>query len=96
MPGSLFLLKMKTLIVEVSSSSWEGETWRTYKGKFDYNGVYYKFNLTDPIAVAAFASRKEGDYPLRDIYICVSLTEAYKEDSRCHKLVAAIISNPPL
>ena len=96
MSDSLFLLTMESLIVEVGSGAWEGETWRTYKCGFDYNQVYHKFNLTDPIALAVFAPKKEGDYPLRDVYICVSLTETYKEDGRCHKLVAAIISDPPL
>jgi len=96
MPDSLFLLKMKSFIVVVSSNTWEGKTRKTYRGEFDYKGVRYKFNLTDPAARRAFASKTEGDYPLNDVYLCISLTETYAEDGRCHKLVAAVISDPPL
>jgi hypothetical protein len=38
----------------------------------------------------------QGDHPLNDVYICVSLTEPYEQDGRCHKLVAAVIKNPLL
>jgi len=33
---------------------------------------------------------------LNDVYACISLTEPYEKDNRCHKVVAAILSNPPL
>jgi hypothetical protein len=53
-------------------------------------------SLTDPVARDRFSAKEEGGYPLNDVYLCVSLTEPYEHDDRCHKLVAAIISNTPL
>ena len=94
--NSLLLIKKKDFTVEVGSSTWDGRTKRIYRGKFDYKGTHYNFSLTDPAARAAFSAKDEGDYPLTDVYLCVSLTEPYKEDTRCHKLVASIIKNPPL
>ena len=53
-------------------------------------------SVTDPVVRGAFAGKEETDYPLNDIYLCVSLTEPYEHDDRCHKLVAAVIVNGPL
>ena len=95
LPNSLVLIRTMNLLVEVGLSTRDGRTTRRYRGKFDYEGIHYSLGLTDPIARGAFASKAEGgDYPLNDVYLCISLTEPYKEDGRCHKLVAAIISDP--
>lgn len=94
--NSLLLIKKKAFTVEVGTSSWNGRTKRIYRGKFDYKGIQHNFSLTDPVARSAFSTKQEGDHPLNDVYLCVSLTEPYKEDGRCHKLVAAVIRNPPL
>ena len=53
-------------------------------------------SLTDPSARAVYSAKKDADYLLKDVYLCVSLTEPYEVDGRCHKLVAAIIKDPPL
>ncbi len=95
-PESLLLLFQKDFIVEIGTSVWDGKMKRSYRGKFDYLGTNYNLSVTDPVARSVFSRKKEGDYPIRDVYICVSLTEAYEGDGRCHKLVAAILTNPPL
>jgi hypothetical protein len=94
--NSLLLVKKKAFTVVVGSSTWDGVTRRIYRGQFDYRGTHHNFSLTDPAALRAFSAKQEGDYPLNDVYVCVSLTEPYKEDGRCHKLVAAVLRNPPL
>jgi hypothetical protein len=94
--NSLLLIRKRDFIVQVGNSTWDGKTKRTYRGKFDYRGTLHNLSLTDPVARNAFSSKEEGEYPLNDVYLCVSLTEPYSEDGRCHKLVAAIICNPPL
>jgi hypothetical protein len=66
---------------------------RIYRGTFDRNGIPYSLSVTDPTVRNAFSD--EGEYPLIDVYLCISLTERYDEDGRHHKLVAAVISNPP-
>jgi hypothetical protein len=92
---SLALIKPDGFGVEVGKHYYTGK--RTYRGNFDYNGTHYNLSLTDPVAINAFAAKGDGAYPLDNVYICVSLTEPWKKDkNRCHKLVAAIFSNPPL
>lgn len=93
---SLVLIRPENFVVKVGSSTWEGRTKRTYHGGFTYNGIQYILRSTDPAVRSAFSGRDEGDYPMNDVYLCVSLTEAYAEDGRCHKLVAAVVKNPPL
>jgi hypothetical protein len=93
---SLTLIRPDNFAIEVATHTWFGGAKRRYAGNFNYKGVYYSLNLTDPVARRAFATRGEGEYPLTEAYLCVSLTEPYKEDGRCHKLVAAVIHNPPL
>jgi Dual OB-containing domain len=93
---SLTLIRPGNFAIEVATHTWVGGAKRRYAGNFNYKGVYYSLNLTDPVARRAFGTRGEGEYPLTEAYLCVSLTEPYKEDGRCHKLVAAVIHNPPL
>lgn len=88
------LIKPDNLNVKVGRHYWTGK--KTYRATFDYNGTHHNLSVTDPIARDAFVGKEEGGYPLTDVYLCVSLTEPYEHDDRCHKLVAAIIRNPPL
>jgi hypothetical protein len=95
--SSLMLLKKNTFVVEVASKTWDGKTTPTYRGVFKHRGIDYTLQLTDPIATSVFGAKGEGEYELNDVYLCISLTEPWKKDNnRCHKLVAAIIKNPPL
>jgi hypothetical protein len=90
---SLVLIKPDNFGVEVGPHYYTGK--RTWRADFAYNGTNYNFSLTDPIATSKYTA--DGSYPLNDVYICVSLTEPWEKDNnRCHKLVAAIFSNPPL
>ncbi len=93
---SLMLVKPDDFAVEVGRREWDGNTKRTYRGVFIYNATSYSLSITDPVARRAFERKTEGAYPLKEAYICVSLTEPAPQDGRCHKLVAAIISKPPL
>lgn len=87
---SLVLIKPHSLTVEVGHSPWDGK--RIYRGNFKYNGVYYSLSITDPLARGVFAAKQESEYPVKDAFLCVSLTEPAPQDGRCHKLVAAIIA----
>ena len=91
---SLLLIKAKNFTIKIGTSYWNGK--KTYRGDFSYKNVAHNLSLTDPIARDVFGPKGEGDYILSDVYLCISLTEPYKEDGRCHKLVAAVIRNPPL
>jgi len=95
--SSLVLIKKSKFIVEIGSKTWNERTTRTHRGKFKYKGIDYSLNLTDPVAIAAFAAKSNGDYELNEVYLCLSLTEPWEKDNnRCHKLVAAVIKNPQL
>jgi hypothetical protein len=86
-----------TFTVEIGSKTWNEKTTKTYRGKFRYKDVDYSLSLTDPVAIAAFAAKAKGDYEVNNVYLCISLTEPWEKDNnRCHKLVAAVMSNPPL
>ena len=52
--------------------------------------------MTDPAIRAVFGTRDEGDYPLQQVYLCISLTAPYEHDNKCYKLVAAVISRDRL
>jgi hypothetical protein len=93
---SLALVKREKLVVEVDTSTWDGKTKKTSRAKFRYKGVDYSLKITDPRANAAFKQKEVGEYILNDVFLCISLTEKYAGDGRCHKLVAAIFTNPPL
>ena len=94
---SLVLLRQGDFAVEIGSKTWEGKTSKTYRGIFKYNRVSYSLSLTDRIVTNTFASREAGVYPLKDVYLCVSLTEPWvKDNNRCHKLVAAVFTNQQL
>lgn len=87
--SSLLLIKKNNFTVVVARNPFSGK--RIYRGDFNYKGTHHNFSLTDPVVRNAFESREEGDYPLHDVYICLSLTEPFSKDGRCHKLVAAVI-----
>ena len=65
---------------------------RKTRARFRYRGVEYGLKVTDPVAEQAFQLRGDGEYPLQDVYLCVSLTEPYERDGRCYKIVAGVIS----
>jgi hypothetical protein len=95
--SSLVLLKKSRITVKVGSTTWGGNTKKSYHVHFGYKSVDYIMRLTDPIATNSRRFKEEGDYILEDVYLCISLTEPWAQDNqRCHKLVAAIISNPPV
>jgi hypothetical protein len=95
--SSLFLIRPETLNVQVQAEGgMYGRAKKRVRADFRYNGTRYNFIVTDPVAEQAFLQRDEGVFPVNNVYLCVSLTEAYDGDGRCHKLVATIITEKPL
>jgi hypothetical protein len=92
--NSLVLIKPKKVTIQVGV---EGGIYkkRAVRAYFKHCRMEYGLKVTDPGADAAFRAKGDGSYSLRDVFLCVSLTEPYEMDHRCHKLVAAIISNTP-
>lgn len=80
----LVLIRPESFSVEVGRNYWTGR--KSFRGAFMYNGTYYNLSVTDPVARDAFGPKEEGQYPLNDVYLCVSLTEPFEHDDKCHKL----------
>lgn len=94
---SLVLIQPENFVVKVGSKTWDDRTSKTYRGSFSYRGVRYVLQLTDPLVTDFYKLKDEGEYPLNNVDICVSLTEPWtKDNNRCHKLVAAVFSEQPL
>lgn len=91
---SLLLIKPDDLSIEVGPHYYTRK--RAYRARFHYRGTYYNMSLTDPVATNAYSAKGDGSYVLEDAYLCISLTEPYAKDNRCHKLVAAIIRDAAL
>ena len=93
---SLFLIKQDALTVSVQEEGAAfGYSRRRVRAQFKYGGERYIFVVTDPVAERAFLSKADGEYPVADTYLCVSLAGGHT-DGYCYKLVAALISNRPL
>jgi hypothetical protein len=64
--------------------------------KFQIQWNLSQSGFDDPVAIEVFEAKDLGNYQLNDVYLCVRLTEPYEKDNhRRHKLVAAIMKNPP-
>jgi hypothetical protein len=88
--NSLVLIKPTSLIIEIGTHYFTRK--KTYRASFDYGRTRYNLSVTDPVVRA----KGIGTIELTDVYLCVSLAEAFEKDNRCHKVVAAVIKNPPL
>ena len=69
---------------------------RRVRADFWYEGTRYNFIVTDPLAEQVFLALDADEYPLSNVYLCLSLSEAFGGDRCCHKLVEAIIGDQPL
>jgi hypothetical protein len=72
-----------------------GNPRRRVRAGFRYRGVYYGLIVTDPVAESTLLAKDDGIYPLKDVYLCISLGEAHTDGS-CYKLVATVITRDPL
>ncbi len=88
---SLCLVRAGELWIE---SRCAGRGDKVFRACFDYQGVRYKMSVTDPAVRERFDVEPAGVYRIgnREIYLCVSLSEVFEGDGRCHKLVASVIA----
>lgn len=92
--NSLVLIKPEKVIIRVGI---EGGMYqkRAVRAYFKHCGIQYALKVTDPVSDAAFRKKEDDSYTLEDVFLCVSLTEPYDKDNRCHKLAAGVITNKP-
>ncbi len=94
--SSLMLLRSTSFSL-VTAEKGDGNL--SYRGHLRHGPTLYKLNVTDPCVARRFSHLPADTYWLEDheeIFLTLSLTEPYDRDQRCHKLVAAVITNPPL
>ena len=87
---SLCLIEVRELWIE-SRRAGRGD--KVFRACFKYHGIAYKLSVTDPVVRERFDLEPTGMYRIgnREKYLCVSLSEIFEGDGRCHKLVAAVI-----
>jgi len=82
-PNSLLFIAPDNMSIQVVCRPWKNK--KTCRALFQYNGARYNLSLTDPAVIFAFSHKDDGTYPLTRASICVSLTEPYELDGRCHR-----------
>ncbi len=94
--NSLVLIRKRDFNVRVRTHDREGVAVKACRGTFKYDATYYSLKVTDPCVIQHHGPLEDGDYKLNDVYLCISLAQAWEEDHCCHKLVAAVFTNPML
>lgn len=87
--GSLLLIKPRKLVLKVGI---EGGQYRKRKVRatFDYKNDQYVIAVTDPLIERRYFAKQDGEYPLPQALLCVSLGEGFQ--NYCYKFVAAVIT----
>ncbi len=89
--NSLFLLHIENLSLRVFAPGEAfGNPKRRVQAQFWYNGVQYWLWVTDPLIERKYLASENGDYPLGECFLTVSLGEPH--EGFCYKLVATIIT----
>lgn len=90
--SSLMLIKPKGLTVLVRVEGQEfGNPKRRIRAGFEWEGETYVLSVTDPVVERRFLQMDNGEYPIADAVLCISLGEAFS-DGKCYKFCAAIIT----
>ncbi|MGH3912628.1 MAG: dual OB domain-containing protein [Pseudonocardiaceae bacterium] len=89
--GSLKLIAVDELRLRIYATV---SSKRQVRAEFSFSGVNYCLSVTDPLIEAEYRTEVDDVYTLGSRYLTISFGE-WKEDSRCYKLVAAIIGVLP-
>ena len=85
--GSLQFFRLQNVEVKWVDDGYDQVRWRPY-AIFQINKANYKIRVTDRRDSSPWSSE---DCHIPDCFMCVSLTQKFSGDKRCHKLVACII-----
>ncbi len=67
-----------------------GNAKRRVQASFSFDGTDYALWVTDPIVERQYLAKPDDEYPLRDVYLTISIGEPYQD--YCYKLVATVIT----
>jgi putative nucleic acid modification protein with dual OB domain len=89
--NSLYLLRLERAELRVFAPGTDfGNSKRRVQATFSYHGVDYRIRVTDPLVEEKYLASANGNYPIGECFITVSLAEPYQ--GYCYKLVAALIT----
>jgi hypothetical protein len=83
--SSLLLIRPEDFAIQIGSRMRNGIAERIYGGNFGYNGIRYSMSVSDPVLLKGFILKQEDEYPYKDVYLYLSLTQPYR-DGRCHAI----------
>lgn len=88
--SSLRLIRMDCLKLLVFMTG-EGfnNSRRRVQGRFEHDGIQYRFWVTDPVYERGYLAKQDGEYEIGESFLTISLGEPYNDF--CYKLIAAII-----
>ena len=87
---SLRLIRVDALTLTVAQPSARyGDYTKKLRGRFRHGGVDYCFDVTDPACESEYRYRPNGNYPIGERFLTVSLGEPYH--GYAYKLIAAVI-----
>lgn len=88
--SSLKLIHVNNLSIKVFAPGEAfGNTKRRVQANFSFDRTDYALWVTDPIVERQYLAQPDADYPLRDVYLTISIGEPYQD--YCYKLVATVI-----
>lgn len=90
---SLYFLYVDDLKLRVFAPGIDfGNRKRRVQAVFTYGSASYELWVTDPIFERQYLAGSDGEFPIGECYLSVSLGEPY-DDGYCYKFVAAIITS---
>jgi hypothetical protein len=88
--GSLFLIWVTDLIIQVYKKSGPDFSKRVIRAQFTHQGEQYDLGVTDPIRERTYLAMSDGQHDVGKALLCVSLGDPFGE--HYYKLVAAILT----
>jgi hypothetical protein len=67
-----------------------GNAKRRVRATFTFDATDYALWVTDPVVEREYLAKSDGDYPVRNVYLTISIGEPYQD--YCYKLVATVIA----
>lgn len=89
--NSLVLINPQDFRVEVATEPTEFSERHRARAHFTFRRQEYRFSITDPIAEQHYFPKGNGEYPLENVLLCVSLGEPHT-DGNCYKFCAGVLT----
>ncbi len=68
-----------------------GDPRRRVRARFTLHNIPYNLSVTDPVIKREYLAKPDGEYPIPEALLCVSLAEPHT-DGYAYKIVATVIT----